>query len=84
MKITVSFKLSGWFEDMEPNIISDFNQLVIDWAGSSTITKDHIYDIWSNDIGMVSQDNVIYPFIVKGTPNSDDYTPYYFEWTRNG
>lgn len=84
LKITVSFKLSGWFEDMEPNIISDFNQLVIDWAGSSTITKDHIYDIWSNDIGMVSQDNVIYPFIVKGTPNSDGYTPYYFEWTRNG
>ena len=84
LKITVSFKLSGWFEDMEPNIISDFNQLVIDWAGSSTITKDHIYDIWSTDIGMVSQDNVIYPFIVKGTPNSDGYTPYYFEWTRNG
>lgn len=83
LKITVSFKLSGWFEDMEPNIISDFNQLIIDWAGSSTITKDHIYDIWSNDIGMVSQDNVMYPFIVKGTPNSDGYTPYYFEWTRN-
>ena len=84
LKITVSFKLSGWFEDMEPNIISDFNQLVIDWAGSSTITREHIYDIWSNDIGMVSQDNVMYPFIVKGSPNSDGYTPYYFEWTRNG
>lgn len=82
LKITVSFKLSGWFEDMEPNIISDFNQLVFDWAG--TITKEHIYDIWSNDIGMVSQDNVMYPFIVKGEPNSDGYTPYYFEWTRNG
>lgn len=82
LKITVSFKLSGWFEDMEPNIISDFNQLIIDWAG--TITKNDIYDIWSDDIGMVSQDNVMYPFIVKGNPNSDGYTPYYFEWTRNG
>lgn len=84
LKITVGFKLSGWFEDMEPNIISDFNQLVIDWAGSGTISRDQIYDLWSDDIGMVSQNNVMYPFIVKGPRNSDGYIPYYFEWTRNG
>ena len=81
LKITVNFKLSGWFEDMEPNILSDFNQIVADWAGTGL--SSNIYDIWSDDIGMVSQDNVQYPFILEGKPDSKGKVPYYFEWARN-
>ena len=86
LKINVGFKLSGWFEDMEPNIISDFNKLVQEWAGanSTIINSSQMYDIWSDDIGMVSQDNVHYPFIVQGPENRDGFRPYFFEWTRDG
>lgn len=82
LKITVDFKLSGWFEDMEPNILSDFNQLIRNWTGYSSL-KDHVYDIWSPDIGAISQDLVAYPFILEGTADSRGFVPYYFEWTRD-
>lgn len=85
LKINVGFKLSGWYEDMEPNIISDFNKLIEVWAGTKSLfSKEHIYDIWSDDIGMVSQDNVHYPFIIQGAENKDGFKPFYLEWTRDG
>lgn len=84
LKINVGFKLSGWYEDMEPNIISDFNKLVQEWAGSANIGSSQIYDLWSDDIGMVSQDNVHFPFIVQGSEDRNGFKPYFFEWTRDG
>lgn len=84
LKINVGFKLSGWFEDMEPNIISDFNRLIQEWIGSSSYgtLNGNIYDIWSDDIGMVTQDDVNIPFILQGAENKDGFKPYFLEWSR--
>jgi hypothetical protein len=59
LKITVSFKLSGWFEDMEPNIITDFNQLVTYWIGGSRTEVP----LWDKELQAVSGENVRYFYI---------------------
>jgi len=60
LKITVSFKLSGWFEDMEPNIIIDFNQLVASW-----IKNVKEVPLWDRELQAVSGENVKYFYIAK-------------------
>ena len=67
LKITVTFKLSGWFEDMEPAILMDFNALVSRWIcnGSSNILdkKDAYFDIWDDSISGINGDNVSYFYV---------------------
>lgn len=75
LRVTVTFKLSGWFEDMEPNILSDFNRLVKNWIGEK---RDPVEaPIWDEEIGMVSGESVKYfyiteaPGFMKTTPGPD-------------
>jgi hypothetical protein len=77
LKITINFKVSGWFEDMEPNILSDFNSLV-----TLDMTENHnMWNIWNPDVGGVNQENMFSPYLVQGSRvNSGGYTPIYFEW----
>ena len=76
LKLTVNFKVSGWFEDMEPNIIGDFNSLI---DNSDKSTKNP-WKIWDYTIGGVSQENMNTPYIFKGKENSAGYKSFYFEW----
>ena len=61
LKITVSFKLSGWFEDLEPNILVDFNNLISHWIGSNATESP----IWDDEISAVSGENLKYFYISR-------------------
>lgn len=70
LKITVTFKLSGWFEDMEPLILYDFNQLVSRWKTGSddsraiyNSAKEH--SLWDPNIQAIDNDNVEFFYIDK-------------------
>ena len=63
LKITVGFKSSGWFEDMSPNILTDFNALIVGWLTSGAIDGTQEMPIWDDEIGAVSGENVDYPYI---------------------
>lgn len=74
LKITVGFKLSGWFEDMEPNILSDFNQLSMRQLNSYSMStlRSKQYPIWDSEIGAVSGESVDYFYIDSYVPTQDD------------
>ena len=76
LKVTIGFKLSGFFEDMEPNILSDFNSLISLWKkGSMTAAPpENEVDIWDESISAVSGENVDYPYIVF--PKEADWRGY--------
>lgn len=76
VKITVTFKLSGWFEDMEPSILSDFNLLVKQWIAPNTEGKAPVNEapIWDEEIGMISGEPVSY-FYVTDAPGYMQDTP---------
>ena len=65
LKVTIGFKLSGFFEDMEPNILTDFNSLVSLWKKGSTTEEppNNESPLWDDYIGMPSGENVDYPYI---------------------
>jgi hypothetical protein len=65
LRITVSFKLSGWFEDMEPNILEDFNQLVRSWIGSGYNSASREIPLWDKELQAISGENVRYFYVVK-------------------
>lgn len=81
LKITVNFKLSGWFEDMEPNILADFNSLVNNWYTSKNYTE---VPIWDEDISAVSGENLNCFYIARAPgfmsttygPDSNGYKRY--------
>lgn len=83
LKITVGFKLSGFFEDMSPNIISDFNSLVARWQGNNV--GNHEYDIWDSEIQQVSGETVDYPYISIEKPTTENglkYAEYRLKWGK--
>lgn len=85
LKVTVGFKVSGWFEDSVPDIVSDFNMLVHKWLGqdpvqgakSGALKVAPIYDF---EIGGISQELVKAPFIVK---SKDEATSQYSNLQRS-
>lgn len=54
LNINVTFKVSGWFEDMDPMILEDFNDLILKWKGS----LPSAVPIWSNEVGAVDGSNL--------------------------
>ena len=76
LKVTIGFKLSGFFEDMEPNILSDFNSLISLWKKGSVTAPppENEVDIWDEEIGAPSGENVDYPYIVF--PKEADWRGY--------
>lgn len=74
LKLTVTFKLSGWFEDMEPLILYDFNQLVSNWKAGSDVSNAIIgrakeHPLWDSNIQAVDNDNVEFYYIDKRGPD---------------
>ena len=67
LKITVGFKVSGWFEDSTPEIVSDFNELVKAWLGKEPLDtlKEREAPIYDYDIDYVSQELVKCPVIYQ-------------------
>lgn len=67
LKITVGFKVSGWFEDSTPEIVSDFNELVKPWLKKDPIDalKESSAPIYDYDIDYVSQELVKCPVIYE-------------------
>lgn len=53
LKITVSFKLSGWFTDMDPITLIHFNMLMQRQLGGKPSTNN-VADIYDEEIGAVS------------------------------
>lgn len=76
LKITVTFKVSGWFEDMEPSILSDFNSLI----DNNDKGNRNPWTIWDYTIGGISQENMNTPYLIQGKENLAGYRPVYFEW----
>ena len=77
LKLTITFKVSGWFEDMEPNILSDFRQLLAQVITDSN--QHNRWTIWDNTYGGVNQDNMYLPWIEFG-PYDTTFRNIYFEW----
>lgn len=80
LKVTVGFKSSGWLEDIEPNILSDFNRLILQWRNGRSYEE---VDIWDNDIMAISGENVDFPYIERdNTPTIDGYYQYRLKWGK--
>jgi len=86
LKITIGFKMSGWYEDNLPPIVTDFNELVDSWAKadnagiSFTAGSSNLVKLWDEDIGAISQENVMYPYILKGDEDSNGFRQRYLCW----
>ena len=74
LKITVGFKVSGWLEDSTPNIVADFNTLIEAWIGSQPWKGNNAAALWDDEIGMVSQELMDYPFIYYDKADSNNET----------
>lgn len=77
LKITIGFKISGWLEDSTPNIVADFNTLIENWiVGGETKEPpwqgNNAAALWDDEIGMISQELMDYPFIYYDGLNSGD------------
>ena len=62
LNINVTFKVSGWFEDMDPIILEDFNHLVSEWQGG----LPNPVPIWSNEVGAVDGSNLDGFYVIAG------------------
>lgn len=85
LKITVGFKQSGFFEDMVPNIISDFNSLVANWVGAKQALGTYEYDLWDNEIQAISGEFVDYPYISIEYPTTENglkFAEYRLKWGK--
>ena len=85
LKITVGFKQSGFFEDMVPNIISDFNSLVANWVGSKQALGTYEYDLWDDEIQAISGEFVDYPYISIEYPTTENglkFAEYRLKWGK--
>ena len=60
LNINVTFKVSGWFEDMDPNILEDFNHLVNEWKGTITPAS-----IWNDAVEAVDGSNLDGFYVIK-------------------
>jgi hypothetical protein len=74
LKITIGFKISGWLEDSTPNIVADFNTLIEAWIGSQPWKGNNAAALWDDEIGMVSQELMDYPFIYYDKADSNNET----------
>lgn len=85
LKITVGFKQSGFFEDMVPNIISDFNSLVANWVGAKQALGTYEYDLWDDEIQAISGEFVDYPYISIEYPTTENglkFAEYRLKWGK--
>jgi hypothetical protein len=71
LKVTVGFKVSGWIEDSTPNIVADFNTLIQNWIGGEPWKQNIAAPLWDDDIGMISQELMDYPFIYRAKETNE-------------
>lgn len=85
LKISVGFKVSGWFDDTLTNIVKDFNAIVSSWKPINECIENY-YPIYDPEIGYVSQELVDVPFITrKMVPwgeGRSEFSRYIFGWAK--
>lgn len=91
LKITIGFKVSGWFDDSFPDVIADFNWLVRRWLDKEP-SQLNFAPIYDDEIGYVSQELVRAPFIIRKGPVSVEqgvsqsrdtqFCSYHLVWTK--
>lgn len=90
LNITIGFKLSGWFEDMTPEIIYEFNALVNKYYNTSAAQAiSKVWDISVKEYNYrADQSAVRYPYIFDrssaGNPieRNQSIKQFYFEWIK--
>lgn len=86
LKINIGFKCSGWFNELKPDIITEFNNLVTSFYNIRPNTND-VWDICNPDLNYsADQTEVLCPYIVKpelaaNFSNKDIQQPL-FEWIK--
>lgn len=82
LKITISFKVSGWLDEDMVEIARDFNTIIYNYVGNNSFLTDNIAEpLYDEFIDRVSQESVDYPFIRKSLyPNDDGFTMYNLLW----
>lgn len=92
LKISIGFKISGWFEDNFTNTINDFNTIVNGWYPKANWASTEL-SIYDYDLDIVSQELVDVPWIGRyaaapvGTPNAGRMTDFYtykLKWSKKG
>ena len=85
LKISVGFKVSGWFEDVMTNVVSDFNAIISSWHSLDECRANY-HPIYDEEIGYVSQELVDVPFISPRIPwgegRASEYSRYIFGWAK--
>lgn len=91
LKISVGFKVSGWFEDNMTSTIDDFNTIVYSWRDENHCINNAL-PIYDYEIHRVSQELVDVPFIIKvppvdaGTGNpgrNTEFCRYMLKWAKS-
>lgn len=86
LKITVGFKVSGWFDDVLTNVVRDFNTIVGSWKSLDECLENY-HPIYDPEIGYVSQELVDVPFITDGMVpwgegRASEFSRYIFGWAK--
>lgn len=86
LKINIGFKCSGWFDELDPAILTEFNNLVVAFYGIKPSTGD-IWDICNPNLNYsADQTEVLCPYIIKpevaSTFDKKDMQQPLFEWIK--
>lgn len=85
LKISVGFKVSGWFDDILTNVVRDFKAIVNSWKSQSECEENY-HPLYDPEIGYISQELVDVPFISErvawGEGRASQFSRYIFGWAR--
>lgn len=90
LKVSIGFKISGWFEDNLTSTVNDFNVIVNGWVPQAN-WRDSESSIYDYDLDVISQDLVDVPWISRepavpiGTPGAGRMTDFYtykLKWSK--
>lgn len=85
LKLTISFKVSGWFDDMDPVILQEFNWIINQYYGITTSSAiSRLWDISSPELDFgADQSPVLCPIIIpRSSSDSNNFKQPYFEWVK--
>lgn len=74
LKINIGFKLSGFFEDMEPMILSEFNQIVKRWISGKGYELD--VNIWNEEIQAINGETMDFAYISEASTWNGEATDF--------
>ena len=85
LKISIGFKVSGWFDDILTNVVRDFKAIVNSWKSQSECEENY-HPLYDPEIGYISQELVDVPFISErvawGEGRASQFSRYIFGWAK--